>query len=784
MLQVKNVVKKYMTGSFSLSALDDVSINFSKSEFVAILGHSGSGKTTFLNIVGGLDRYDSGDIVVNSVSTKSFRTSDWDAYRNNSIGFIFQNYNLISHLTILENVELGLTLTGVNANERQTKALELLDRVGLKEHAKKKPGQLSGGEMQRVAIARALINDPDIILADEPTGALDSATSIQILNLIKEVAKDKLVIMVTHNSQLAEEFADRIIRFSDGKVISDTKTTTGIIEQYDYSLKKTSMSFFTALKLSARNITTKKWRTALTSFASSIGIIGIALILSLSSGFQDKVNEFEADALSEFPIMISKSAMQMDQETLEEHRKSNLDIFTGNKEYIDSDEVFLYDAASNSVIHENVFSDEFLAYIKAIDPSICHSIGYTYITGMNLVKKEEDLFKPISISAGFTSSGGRQGMSSMDSAGLASYPTVIREGEESYLEKNYDVLSGEYPKDYTDIVLVVDSKNRVDQSILKNLGFDIHDKESIKFEDIVGLEFKLIGNNEYYIKTDFGSYIPGEDYKAMYDSNNSFTIKISGIIRLKKDIKIGLLGHGVVYSDDLITEIHKNSINSDIVKDQIKSDKSVFTMADVTEEEKKSILLRIGGDTAPFMIFLYPASFTEKDEVLAYLNIFNEGKEKEDLVVYTDMASSITKMTGGILDGITIVLVAFAAISLVVSLIMIGIITYISVLERTKEIGILRALGARKKDITRVFNAETFIIGSLSGLLGIAIAYLLTIPINLILYNLTGLSGVSALNPLHAILLIIISISLTLLGGTIPARMAAKMDPVQALRSE
>jgi putative ABC transport system permease protein len=403
---------------------------------------------------------------------------------------------------------------------------------------------------------------------------------------------------------------------------------------------------------------------------------------------------------------------------------------------------------------------------------------------MNLLRKVDDEIKPVSVSAGFTSSGSSQSMSSMDAAGLASYPTVIREGEPSYLENNYDLLEGEYPKTETDIVLVIDTRNRVDLNILKNLGFSVDGIESIKFIDIVGTQLKLITNDDYYSRTDFGSFVPSQNFEEMFNSDSSITITISGIVRLKENVKIGLLGNGIAYSDDLVQRILETSLDSEIVKAQRASDKNVFTLTDITKEDKQLMLYNLGGDSTPYMIYLYPTSFGEKESVLAYLDEYNKGKEDDDIVIYTDLASSISDMTSGILDGITIVLVAFAAISLVVSLIMIGIITYISVLERTREIGVLRALGARKKDITRVFNAETFIIGSISGLLGIGIAYLLTIPINALLLHLTGLAGVARLNPLHALILIALSVSLTLLGGTIPAKIAAKKDPVEALRSE
>jgi putative ABC transport system permease protein len=785
MLQLKDIKKSYTTGDFTQTALNGVNLNFRKHEFVAILGPSGSGKTTCLNVVGGLDQYDSGDLIINGKSTKNFKDGEWDAYRNNSVGFIFQSYNLIPHLSIVDNVEMGMTLSGVSMVEKHRKALEALDKVGLKEHVHKKPNQLSGGQMQRVAIARALANNPDIILADEPTGALDSVTSKQIMDLIKEIADDKLVIMVTHNPELAEKYADRIVKFKDGNVINDSNPYQTVKEESDYQLKRTSMSFFTALKLSGKNISTKKGRTALTAFAASIGIIGIALILSLSSGFQIQIDEFQKDALAEFPIIISPTSQNMDMETLEEMRGEMKEA--KEQEYIDAREVYLYDQTESTVSHANNITEEYLEYLEKIDPAICTSIGYTRIVGMNLLSKIEDEIIPVSIApatiAG-TTGGGMQGLTSMSGIGLSSYPEVLDESQESYLEKNYDLLAGSYPKGDTDLVLVVNSSNQVDYTVFENLGFKTDALEKLEFDDIVGMEFKLITNNDYYQETEFGNFMPQTDYDAMYKSDNNLTLKIAGIIRLKEDVTIGILGNGIAYSDNLVQRILEVEEDSDIVLAQKEADYNVMTMEKVEENSKKNLLSYLGGDAIPYMIFLYPYDFESKDAVLAYLDAYNNGKAEEDTIVYQDLASTMTSMTGSIMDGITIVLIAFASISLVVSLIMVGIITYISVLERTKEIGVLRALGARKKDITRVFNAETFLIGAFSGLLGIGIAYLLTIPVNIILENMTGLSGVANLNPVHALVLVAISVVLTLIGGMIPAKMAAKKDPVEALRSE
>ncbi|MCE5196863.1 MAG: ATP-binding cassette domain-containing protein [Negativicutes bacterium] len=793
MLEFKNIKKTYYVGGIETKALDDISVAFREKEFVAILGTSGSGKTTCLNIIGGLDHCDSGELIIKGKKTSDFQDQDWDAYRNNSIGFVFQNYNLITHLSIIANVELGMTLSGVPAEEKHKRALEVLEQVGLKDHLHKKPNQLSGGQMQRVAIARALANNPEILLCDEPTGALDTVTSIQIMDLIKEVAKDRLVIVVTHNPEIADKYADRIIRFQDGKIISDSHPYQEKPKPDSFVLKKTSMSFFMALKLSFTNLRTKKGRTFLTALASSIGIIGIAVILSLSTGFQAQIDTFQSDAMSEFPIIISQSSMQLNTENMASVQNLMKEKMTGTEEYADSDEVFLYDPAKTSIAHKNNFTDEYMDYLNKIDPEICNSIGYTRIVGMNMLRAVNNTIQPVMFHNIMSSMG--EGMSisnlsnmanlqSMDSIGLSSYPKQLKEGDESYLLKNYELLSGEYPKSATDLVLVIDSKNRIDFNTLKGLGFDTENMKSIKFKDILGTEFKIISNDDYYVKTGMGTYLPGRDYAAMYASDKSITVRVVGVVRQKQDVRIGTLGSGIAYSDELSQIVIDNAINSKIVEAQRLSDKNIMTMEDMDKETKANFLAYLGGNATPFMVMVYPDNFEDKDAVLAYLDAYNNGKEIDDQIIYNDLAGSMSELTGGIMDAITIILIAFAAISLVVSLIMIGIITYTSVLERTKEIGVLRALGARKKDITRVFDAETFILGIFSGLLGIGIAWLLTIPINSLLYDMTELKGVANLQILHAFMLVVISTILTVLGGHIPAKIASRKDAVEALRSE
>lgn len=851
MLELKGISKSYTTGEFTQQALKNINLKFRKSEFVAILGPSGSGKTTMLNIVGGLDRYDKGDLIINDSSTKMFKQKDWDAYRNNCIGFVFQNYNLITHLSILENIEISMTLSGVGAKKRKKKALEVLDRVGLKEHAHKKPNQLSGGQMQRVAIARALVNDPDIILADEPTGALDSKTSVQIMELIKDIAKDKLVIMVTHNSELAYSYANRIVEFKDGEVIDDSNPITEK-EKVDekYHIKKTSMNFWTALKLSFNNIKTKKGRTILTAFASSIGIIGIALVLSLSNGFDKQIDKFEEQTLSSLPILISKEAMSLTSENMQMlSNKGDENKFT-KKEV-----VFPRDAIVDQLTHTNVFSEEYMNYLKNIDPKDVLGVANVRLLSMNVLGKVggKVTIIPTTISLQSTS------ISSLNSSSyFQPLPFKYDKDSEGVVERHYDVLKGKLPENKNELVLVVDNCNKVDKKLISYLGLDENQNE-ISFNEIIGREFKLILNEDFY-KSLGNIYTVNYDFNSMYNSSNAVSLKIVGIIRAKEESKLYQTGANIGYTEDLVNYVLEENQKSGIVKLQKEADYNVLTgeKLDLTTPEGKDtknyILQMIGGDATPFVISIYTRDFDAKGRIIDYLDKYNnkiidavtphaksyldfliknvtsngdkrlrsvdktiqevspklvnlsykdgmlngsisfegveymiennEIKSSSGGVTYTDLADTIVALSGSIMDAITYVLIGFSSISLIVSSIMIGIITYISVLERTKEIGILRALGARRKDITRVFNAETFIIGLASGLIGIGIALLLTIPINIILYDLTELSNVARLNPIHALVLIIVSLTLTIIGGLIPAHIASKKDPVEALRTE
>ena len=769
MLELKHIKKSYKTGDFEQQALKDIQLKFQKNEFVAILGPSGSGKTTLLNIIGGLDRYDSGDLIINQKSTKNFKDSEWDAYRNNCIGFIFQSYNLISHMDVLNNVEMGMTLSGVSSKERRKKAIEVLTKVGLKDHIHKKPNQLSGGQMQRVAIARALANDPDIILADEPTGALDSKTSVQIMDLIQEISKDKLVIMVTHNPELAHTYANRVIEMKDGEVINDTeKEVNGHSNEEQYQIRKTSMNFLTALHLSLNNIRTKKGRTILTAFASSIGIIGIALILSLSNGFDRQIDIFEQNTLSSLPIIISRQSMDLNEETMSQLEE---DFSSSEADYPDIDYVIPAKTMIDEYTHMNNITDEYITYIEKMDPESVAGISYTYAVGLNLLQKID----------------GKVKLLDTQNLSIQSLPHTLSDDVGSVVDMHYDVLAGRVATSKDEIVLVVDSKNQVSEDILEALG--IQSDGNVSFETLLNSTIKLVYNDDYYVNHG-NYYLPSSNLESVYNNANNLTLKVVGILRLKSDFPSYAGSSGIYYTNDLLNDVLEKNSTSKVVEAQKKANYSVLSgeMIDTStlegENTKETLLAYLGNKSVPYVIQIYPKDFDTKDQITDYLDSYNDGKDEEDKLVYIDQADLMSSLSSSIMDAITIVLVAFSSISLIVSSIMIGIIMYISVLERTKEIGILRSLGARKKDISRVFNAETFIIGLTSGLIGIFIAWLLLFPTNSLLYNLTDLENVAVMNPLHAVILIVVSLALTLIGGFIPAKIASKKDPVIALRTE
>ena len=754
MLTIKNIYKSYGSKDSKYPVLKDINLSFRPNEFVAILGPSGSGKTTLLNILGGLDHYDSGDLIINGKSTKKFKDKDWDSYRNKSVGFIFQSYNLISHISILSNVEMCLTLRNISKSVARKKVIEALERVGLKDHIHKKPNQLSGGQMQRVAIARALVNNPDIILADEPTGALDSKTSTKIMELIKDISKDKLVIMVTHNEELAGIYASRIIKLSDGVITSDSNPYETKKETDLYTLPKTKMSLLTALGLSLNNIKTKKGRTLLTSFAASIGIIGISLVLALSNGFQIQIDTFEKNTLTQMPILIMKNGIDAsDVITVTENKK---------EEYPSDDKIKAIEDISNTY-HQNKIDSNYLEYLDKLDSNLLSGKSYTRITNLNMLIKNDDK------------------ISTLDSSLLTAIPEDNYGNVDSLMKDNYDLLSGRYADASNELMLIVNSYNEISSSLYKALGLD----DDSTFTDVLNKEIKLINNDDYYVEYN-NIFISNPNLEEMYNSDNDETLKIVGILRGKEDNQFtSLAGSGLSYKSALKTSYIEKNKDSKIVKAQENANYNVFTGQEFTEEvTKEDVLTTLGAIDRPYAVYLYPKDFESKDKILEYLDKYNENKSDEDQVIYTDYAKTVTELSGGLMNAITLVLIGFSSVSLIVSSIMISIITYISVLERTKEIGILRSLGARKKDISRVFNAETAIIGFTSGVMGVGIAYLLTFPINVVIKNATNLEHVARLSIYHAILMIVISIVITVIGGLIPAKMASKKDPVEALRTE
>lgn len=781
-LRLDQITKTYKSGEV-VTALKDVSIGFRENELVSILGPSGCGKTTLLNIIGGLDRYDSGDLIINGLSTKEFKNSDWDAYRNHSIGFVFQNYNLIGHQTVLQNVEIAMTLSGVSASERKRRAKQALTDVGLADQIHKKPNQLSGGQMQRVAIARALVNDPDIILADEPTGALDSHTSVQVMDILKEVAKTRLVIMVTHNGELAEKYSDRIIRFLDGKIQSDSKPITeaeteqaSVPSSKKQKFKKTSMSLITATLLSFKNLLTKRGRTIITAFAGSIGIIGVALVLALSNGLSAYMNSMQSNALAGFPITINTGEQTIDL-TAGHPKKENAG---GYKEYPHKNVMYSYDSEKNSKKHSNIITQDYLHYIGKLEtklPDAVNNISYTHGVNINLLAKGQDTAVKFE-----TASTGMERM-----GGDSIYWQELPESND-FITSQYDLIGAgsRLPSGKNEVVLVVDKYNRIDKAFFEKLGIT-KNTENYKLTEFIGKTIlKVVPNNDFYTKKgDLFTAAAPADYQKLYDSNSGTKLTITGILRPKKDSSSNYLSPGIAYTTALTSAVVEDAKKSEIAAAQKDADKNVLLGTPFKDKSSKSAaLLMIGADTTPTGINIYPKDYESKDKIKEYLDQYNKGKADKDKLIYTDLAEKITSLTGTLLNTVTYILTGFAAISLLVSTIMIGIITYVSVIERTKEIGILRSVGARKKDISRVFNAETLIIGFTAGMIGIVLSYLLTIPINSIIKNLAGISEIAKLNPLHAAVLVVGSMVLTLIAGFIPSRMAAKKDPVVALRSE
>ena len=860
MLKIKNITKQYITGDLKQVALDNISLNLRDSEFVAILGPSGSGKTTLLNIIGGLDRYDSGDLIINGISTKQYKDRDWDSYRNHTIGFVFQSYNLIMHLSILANVELALTISGVSKSERKQRAIDALKQVGLEKHIYKKPNQLSGGQMQRVAIARALVNDPDILLADEPTGALDSETSVQVMDLLKEVAKDRLVVMVTHNPELAKSYASRIVQVKDGKIIDDSNPYN--LDEKDLpevkykNMGKSSMSFLTALVLSFNNLKTKKARTLLTSFAGSIGIIGIALILSLSNGVSNYISDIQKDTMSSYPISIEAQTIDLTSVMGENQSLVTNDVdHKKDGVYSNSRDLEMASTMTTNITKNNL--TEFKKYLENPKSEINEFVGengivYTYDTKFGVYTRDPN------------------------------GELVNTDGSTLDDNSNYDVVYGKWPNEYDEIVLVLDKNNEISLTVLYQLGIlpaseykdvmnKINNGETVSFEnqkwsyeDICSKEFYLIPDSATYIKNRNGLYSSIKDDMTKMEGllDNGVKLKITGVVRPNNDDTSTLINQNIGYTKALTDYIIDYTNNSDVVKAQeaskeinitngmtfspsddsarIEDTKKYLSNLGISEKARfcqeilmtspnrnanvqnmsevqlaaaldnylenpdDEVLLEIYNSyistgtyddnmemfglinyDAPSAINIYTDSFEDKDEISRCINDYNETVSEENQITYTDYVGLLMSSVTTIINVISYVLIAFVGVSLVVSSIMIGIITYISVLERTKEIGILRAIGASKRNISQVFNAETFIIGLCSGVLGILICLIVLVPANQIIHSLVGSTDVNAVLPLvSAIILIVLSVLLTLLGGIIPSKKAAKKDPVTALRTE
>ena len=841
MLQLQHISKVYHTGNQEFHALKDISIRFRENEFVSILGQSGSGKTTLLNIIGGLDQYTSGDLLIQGESTKQFKNRDWDSYRNHTIGFVFQSYNLIGHQTALSNVEIAMTLSGVSKSERKKRAIEALERVGLKDHLYKKPNQMSGGQMQRIAIARALVNNPKVVLADEPTGALDSETSVQIMELLKDIAKERLVIMVTHNPELAQAYSTRIVQVLDGNILSDSNPYEPIEEskQGDIQFTKTKMSYLTALALSFNNLLTKKGRTFLTAFAGSIGIIGIALILALSNGVSDYVKKAQEDTLVSLPLTIS------------EKNQSNLLATSpdlSEKPYKDNNELGINTVLTkllkkqigkNDLASFKSYLDEHASEVQALTKDIRYRYNLQpYIYATDTSNGPKSILPSTLADEVDTSNQTIKGyLQNID------YWSELS-SDSNMLESQYDVLEGRFPQDKSEIVLIVDENNEISDLLLYSLRIkdpsELNDAKKLdelgsqtyQYSDFIGKTFKAVVNTNRFAKENnrWMNKINNASYMKT-QIENGLELKIVGVLRQKEGTSSGVNSPsgGVAYTSALIDYTSEQIQNSDIVKEQednptinvftgkaFAKDPKPFNSADLTQEEKIQLaqmtpeqqaqyiqqyndnsaatyeenLEKLGviDKSKPAAIEFYTSSFQQKQELKDFINAYNTDKkdagEDDKALAYSDdiqtIMSSITTMVGVI----TTVLVGFVAISLIVSSIMIAIITYISVLERTKEIGILRAMGASKKDIRRIFTAETAIEGFISGVLGISITLLATIPINTIVAKMTNVENVAQLPWEAALILIGISIVLTMLAGLIPSRIAAKKDPVESLRSE
>ena len=846
MLKLNNIKKNYETGNETVKALKGINIEFRQSEFVSILGPSGCGKTTLLNIIGGLDHYTSGDLIIDGISTKKYKDRDWDTYRNHRIGFVFQNYNLITHQSVLSNVELALTLSGVDKPTRRKKAIEVLEKVGLKDQMYKKPNQMSGGQMQRVAIARALVNDPDILLADEPTGALDTKTSEQIMEILKDISKDRLIIMVTHNPELAQKYSTRIINLLDGEITSDSKPYNSKKENKTKEKddnKKTSMSFLTALNLSLNNLMTKKGRTILTAFAGSIGIIGIALILSISNGVQQYITNVEEETLTSYPLTVQEETVEISDLITTLQPDADKEVHDDGKIYSNDVMTEMMSTMSAKVKSNNLKA--FKSFIESDETNIkdyTSAISYSYNLNLQIYKDDTEEIVQVNPNSVLDEIG--MNMGEMQSSFVSTDVFTEMFDSQEMNEQMYDLVAGSWPTEYNEVVLVIDENNEISdftlyalglkdsselsemyQNILNGTPFEV-EQTSYEIDDLLNLKFKFILNSDYYAKENGIWVDKRSDEEYMQELlENAEELVITGIIKPNEESVIASTAGGILYLKDLKEYVINKISESSIAKEQLENpDINVFTgrefsdeefdinsltpaelaylqslnpteMAQVIENYEKQagasyddVLSQIGviDLDKPSAINIYPKDFESKDAIVDIINDYNTEQQNNDLeenvINYNDIVGVMMSGISTIIDVISYVLMAFVSISLIVSSIMIGIITYISVLERTKEIGILRAIGASKKDISRVFNAETFIEGLIAGIMGILITLLLTIPINMIIKHLANISNVAILPVGGAIILVIISVLLTTIAGLIPARMASKKDPVEALR--
>lgn len=772
MLQLKDIVKKYNTGGTEVEVLKKVNISFRESEFVSILGASGSGKTTLLNIIGGLDKYSSGDMLLMGRSTKEFTDRDWDSYRNGTIGFVFQSYNLIGHLSVIENVKLALSISGESNKENDIKAKKALEDVGLGDHLYKKPNQLSGGQMQRVAIARALVTNPKVILADEPTGALDSKTSVQIMELIKEISKEKLVIMVTHNPELARKYSDRIVSVKDGEIIEDTKPYIEQEGNNGYELKKTAMAFSSAIKSSFKNLLTKKFRSLMTVVASSIGIISIGLVLAISSGMDKYIKTMQNENLSSMPITISSNQI-------------NFGIGEDNNTSDSSEENLV--PKSRRDVHKNLYSEDALGN------------GETFIKYIQ--ENAKDYYSAIDFAKGYKIKALTKNtkgdivdvkMDGQDNFRGNTIFSVLPE-DKNLIMNQFEIVKSleqnfEYPKG-DEVVLFTAKNNEIDKNVLKALGYSENAK--VKYEDILGKEFSIVDNNNYYTKVE-NRFVPATVDEKMYNAGTK--VKIVAIAKAKDSFTVPQFTLG--YTKKLQDSLLSKEVSSDIVKEQEKDkSKNILTNTKMDNEVATEVLSGLGANTEPSSILIYPKTFNDRDKIANTISEYNKkvaekyGAGTEDYnkysITYSDMAKQMTSIMSQMINTITLILTAFAGISLVVSSIMIGILTYVSVVERTKEIGILRAIGARKKDITRIFIAEAGLIGFVSGAVGVIVSSGLALPISKTIAKALKIDNFSAgLDLKSAVGLILLSVILTLIASVIPSRMAAKKDPVEALRTE